>query len=238
MTKCSIGWRRFRLASSRDAIVFNRSVDTVTNLHAFSRNGFRAAPGSGARTLARGVALGVLLLMSGTAWAEPDAAATRPQAVPAAQTPVTPSGSGLPVPRFVSLKSDRVNLRAGPSTEYPTGWVFRRAGLPLEVIKEFESWRQVRDAEGATGWVLQSLLSGRRTGLVLPWEIKSGQKAPQVPIRANDSESAGVVINVEAGVIANLHSCDGRWCRVSVDTYAGYIEQKKLWGVYEGETIK
>ena len=160
-----------------------------------------------------------------------------PDAKPAAP-PAAPSGSGLPVPRFVSLKSDRVNLRNGPSTEYPTGWVFRRAGLPLEVIKEFDAWRQVRDAEGATGWVLQSLLSGRRTALIQPWEIKAGATPPQVPIRASEGENADIVASVEAGVIANLHGCDGRWCRVSIDAYAGYIEQKKLWGVYEGETIK
>jgi SH3-like domain-containing protein len=150
----------------------------------------------------------------------------------------TPVGSGLPVPRFVSLKSDRVNLRNGPGTEYPTGWVYRRAGLPLEIVKEFEGWRQVRDAEGVTGWVLQSFLSGRRTGLVLPWERKAGKPPPVVPIRSSDSERSHVVANVEAGVIADLHTCDGRWCRVTVDDYSGYIEQKKLWGVYEGETIK
>ena len=155
----------------------------------------------------------------------------------AADTPA-PTGSGLPVPRFVSLKSDRVNLRNGPGTDYPTGWVYRRAGLPLEVVKEFEGWRQVRDAEGASGWILQSFLSSRRTALVLPWERKSGAPPPLVPILASDSERSGVVANVEAGVIADLHSCDGRWCQVTVDQYTGYIEQKKLWGVYEGETIK
>lgn len=155
-----------------------------------------------------------------------------------AQSPAAPTGSGLPVPRFASLKSDRVNLRNGPSTDYPTGWVFRRAGLPLEVIKEFDAWRQVRDAEGTTGWVLQTLLSGRRTGLVLPWDVKAGQKPPQVAIYDGDSASSRIVVNVEAGVIANLLSCDGRWCRVTVENYGGYIEQKKLWGVYDGETIK
>ena len=149
-----------------------------------------------------------------------------------------PSGSGLPVPRFVSLKSDRVNMRNGPGTDYPTGWVYRRSGLPLEIIKEFEGWRQVRDAEGAEGWVLQSFLSGRRTALVLPWERKASTAAPIVPVFASDSASSGIVANVEAGVIANLHSCDGRWCRVSIDKYNGYVEQKKLWGVYDGEAIK
>lgn len=149
-----------------------------------------------------------------------------------------PAGSGLPIPRFVSLKSDRVNMRNGPGTDYPTGWVYRRAGLPLEVIKEFEGWRQVRDADGAEGWVLQAFLSGRRTALVLPWERKASKAPPIVPVYASDSASADIVANVEAGVIANLSSCDGRWCRVSIEQYRGYVEQKKLWGVYDGETIK
>jgi len=106
------------------------------------------------------------------------------------------------------------------------------------VVKEFEGWRQVRDAEGVTGWVLQSFLSGRRTALVLPWERKSGAPPPLVPILESDSTHSNIVANVEAGVIADLHTCDGRWCRVTVDQYSGYIEQKKLWGVYEGEALK
>jgi SH3-like domain-containing protein len=150
----------------------------------------------------------------------------------------TPGASGLPVPRFVSLKSDRVNMRKGPGTDYPTAWVYRRAGLPLEVIKEFEGWRQVRDADGASGWVLQTFLSGRRTALVLPWEVKPGVPPPKVALRDDDSERARPVAMVEAGVIANLATCDGRWCHVSIEKFRGYIEQKKLWGIYEGEVLK
>lgn len=146
--------------------------------------------------------------------------------------------SGLPLPRFVSLKSDEVNLRSGPGRDYPTQWVFRRAGLPVEIVKEFEGWRQVRDAEGVTGWVSQSLLSGRRTALVLPWELKPDTPPPQVALRENDSESARPAAMVEAGVIANVHSCDSRWCDVSIETFRGYVEQSKLWGIYQGEVIK
>lgn len=149
-----------------------------------------------------------------------------------------PGGSGLPVPRFVSLKSDRVNMRKGPGTDYPTAWVYRRAGLPLEVIKEFEGWRQVRDADGAAGWVLQSFLSGRRTALVLPWEVKAGAAPPKVALRYDDSKRSRPVAMVEAGVIANIATCDGSWCRVSIDRYRGYLEQSKLWGVYKGEVIE
>jgi SH3-like domain-containing protein len=158
------------------------------------------------------------------------------QSKPAA--PKFPGGSGLPVPRFVSLKSDRVNMRKGPGTDYPTAWVYHRAGLPLEVVKEFEGWRQVRDADGASGWVLQSLLSRRRTALVQPWDAKRGAAPPKVALRDDDSARANTIAMVEAGVIANIASCDGRWCRVSIARFRGYIEQKKLWGVYEREIIK
>ena len=148
------------------------------------------------------------------------------------------SVSGLPLPRFVSLKSDRVNLRTGPGTDYPTAWVYRRAGLPVEIIKEFETWRQVRDSDGATGWVLQSLLSGRSTALVLPWEVKPDKPVPQVDIFRSDSASSSAVAKVEAGVIANIHGCDGQWCQVTIDDYRGYLEQNKLWGIYQNEVVK
>jgi SH3-like domain-containing protein len=146
--------------------------------------------------------------------------------------------SGLPTPRFVSLKSDRVNLRSGPGTDYPTTWVFRRAGQPVEVIKEFEAWRQVRDADGTTGWVLSAMLSGRRTALVLPWEIKPGQAAPEIALKDAGRDSGRPVAMVEAGVIANIRTCDKRWCAVVVGDYKGYVEQNKLWGVYPDEAIK
>jgi SH3-like domain-containing protein len=109
--------------------------------------------------------------------------------------------------------------------------------MPVEVLKEFEGWRQVRDAEGVTGWVLHSLLSGRRTGLVLPWELKR-EPTPQVALRASAESSASPVAVIEAGVIANIHDCDGHWCRVVIGSFRGYIEQNKLWGVYPGETVK
>lgn len=153
-------------------------------------------------------------------------------------SPDAPGTSGLPVPRFVSLKADRVNMRVGPGRDYRTAWVYHQAGLPLEVIKEYEGWRQVRDASGATGWVIQSLLSGRRTALVLPWEVKSGEAPPKVALSRDDSARSKPVAMVEAGVIANIATCDGLWCYVNIDEFDGYIEQKKLWGVYEGEVIK
>jgi len=141
--------------------------------------------------------------------------------------------SGLPIPRFVSLKSSRVNVRKGPSTEHAVAWVFSQAGLPIEVISEFENWRQVRDSEGSEGWVFHALLSGRRTGVIMPW-VKEKQ---EVALHNGRSASSAVVARVETGVLGTLVSCDGEWCEFTVNGYSGFIEQERLWGVYRGELI-
>lgn len=154
--------------------------------------------------------------------------------------PVPEKGpAALKVLRYGSLKSDRVYLRQGPGTDYPIAWVFQRAGLPVEVIGEFQAWRQVRDAGGSVGWVHNSLLSGRRTALVLPWEVKDGQtQVPVATLRDDDHDKARALAQVEAGVLASIISCDKSWCRVSIGDHRGYIEQGKLWGTYLNERIK
>jgi SH3-like domain-containing protein len=143
------------------------------------------------------------------------------------------SASKLPVPRFVSLKADRVNLREGPSKDHRTSWVFQRAGLPVEITAEFETWRRVRDSEGSEGWVLHSLLSGRRTALVAPW-MKSGT----LPLYTRDSEASAVEAQLQPGVIGSIKSCNGKWCRLTGPGFDGWIQQDKLWGAYQGETIE
>ena len=148
--------------------------------------------------------------------------------------------TGLPVPRYVSLKTDRVNLREGPSKEHRTAWVFQRAGLPVEITAEFETWRRVRDADGTEGWVLHSLLSGRRTALVTPW-VK-GDIQP-VPLLERAGERAEVVARLQPGVIANVKQCGSAWCRIIVPQsdggdLDGYIRQDRLWGVYPNEKVE
>ena len=150
-----------------------------------------------------------------------------------AQAQAPGSASGLPVPRYVSLKTDRVNLREGPSKDHRTTWVFQRAGLPIEITAEFEIWRKVRDAEGVEGWVLHSLLSGRRTALVSPWKKNS-----VLPIYAKPGVGSPVSANLQAGVIGNIRSCDGGWCRVFGEGFDGFIEQANLWGVYQNEKVE
>jgi SH3-like domain-containing protein len=149
----------------------------------------------------------------------------------------TGTASGLPVPRYVSLKSDRVNLREGPAKDHRTTWIFQRAGLPVEITAEFETWRKVRDSEGSEGWVLHSLLSGRRTGLVTPWK-KDAKDNPTSILYQKPNAGSAPVATLQPGVLANIRSCDKTWCRVNGDGFDGFIHQAELWGVYPNEVIE
>lgn len=144
--------------------------------------------------------------------------------------------SGLPLPRFVSLKADRVNVRRGPGFDHKIDWVFLRAGLPVEIIAEFDTWRRIRDSEGAEGWVLGSLLSGRRTALVAPW--LKGESAKTFPLHAENEDDSRVVSRVGPSVLVDIMSCGGEWCEVETRGIRGWIRQEALWGVYPNETIE
>ena len=143
------------------------------------------------------------------------------------------SSSGLPVPRYVSLKSDHVNVRAGPTKDNDVAWVYTRSGLPVEITAEFENWRRVRDSEGAEGWVYHSLLSGRRTAVVT---MKS--KDGLAPIYDNADPSSAVAARLQAGVVTQVKHCAAGWCHVNGNGFDGWIEQQRLWGVYADEKVE
>ena len=142
--------------------------------------------------------------------------------------------SGLPVPRFVSLKSDKVNVRAGPTKDQDVAWVYSRAALPVEVTAEFENWRRIRDWEGAEGWVYHSLLSGRRTALV----SQPKGKDELLVLRAKPDAAAAVMAKLQNGVLGSVKQCQNGWCRLVGDGFDGWIEQPRLWGVYPGEKVE
>jgi SH3-like domain-containing protein len=181
------------------------------------------------RTLYRRVVLpaisGILL---GAAWSFSAAAAGD-----------TGNSGKLQIPRFVSLKSDKVNVRAGPTKDHEVTWVYTRTGLPVEITAEFENWRRIRDWEGAEGWVYHSLLSGRRTGLVSP-PLKSPDKNADdaIPIHASADASSAVVARLQAGVLGTVKRCNGTWCRVTGAGYDGWVAQNRLWGVYPNEKVE
>jgi len=139
-----------------------------------------------------------------------------------------PADSGLPLPRFVSLAADEVNLRTGPGFRYPVSWVYVRLALPVEVIGEFGDWRQVRDHDGAEGWVHRVMLSGERTVMVDDGE-QGVHRAP--------NPAAPLVARAEAGVLGRLERCRGDWCEVDLAGHRGWLPRAHLWGVYESESI-
>jgi SH3-like domain-containing protein len=140
--------------------------------------------------------------------------------------------SGLPIPRFVSLKAEKVNVRKGPSSDHDVAWVYQAKGLPVEIIAEFETWRRIRDSEGTEVWILQNMLAGKRNALVEPWK-----KNELTPLYSSANLQSSWLANLAPGAFGEIASCDGQWCDVKVNGFRGYVQQEKLWGAYPGEVV-
>jgi SH3-like domain-containing protein len=140
--------------------------------------------------------------------------------------------SGLPIPRFVSIKTDRVNVRGGPDKDHDVAWIYTRVGWPVEITAEFENWRRIRDSDGTEGWVYHSLLSGRRTGMVT---LRG--KDDLFPVRAKPKSDSDVTAQLQSGVLGTVKRCASGWCRFMGDGFDGWIPQEKLWGVYPNEPV-
>jgi len=144
----------------------------------------------------------------------------------AAEKQITGPVTGLPLPRFVSLEPDTVNVRRGPSREHQVEWVYKRRGLPVEIIAEFDRWRRIRDVSGDTGWVYHSLLAGERTVLITGRE--------EIPLY-EEPQGGSIVALAEPGVVARLETCRSRQCQITVKGHTGWAARPSLWGVYPGE---
>ncbi|MCU0818208.1 MAG: SH3 domain-containing protein [Beijerinckiaceae bacterium] len=138
-----------------------------------------------------------------------------------------------PIPRFVSLKPSDTPMREGPSKDHRIRWIFKREGLPVEVIAEHEQWRRVRDSESTEGWVYFGRLSNRRTVIVL-----AGKDRPERDLFARESETSTVVARLQPGVIANVEACSADWCEVTVEGFKGFLKKNAVWGVYPEERVK
>ncbi|WNK00142.1 SH3 domain-containing protein [Thalassospiraceae bacterium LMO-JJ14] len=140
-------------------------------------------------------------------------------------------GTGLPLPRYVSLRAAEVNLRTGPGVQYPVEWIFQRESLPVEIIKEYRTWRLVRDWEGTQGWMHQSMLSGKRTFLV------TGKERT---IRSEPDAKSRAVAIVESSTIGEITSCPSGigWCKVRIKGIEGWLRRVDFWGVYRNEVFE
>ena len=175
------------------------------------------------------VLAGAMLGVCHAAAAQQEASPAPAQPPPAAVAPAVPGPgrtTGLPLPRFVSLGADRINLRFGPGEQYPIRWVLARAGLPVEIVAEFDNWRKVRLHDGDEGWIWAKLLSSRRTILVT-----DGVRE----LRRTPDEDARVVLRAEPGVIGELVDCEEAWCRVDIQGRRGWLRRDAFWGILPDE---
>lgn len=136
--------------------------------------------------------------------------------------------SGLKLPRFASLRAGEVNVRSGPGMRYPVDWVFLYRNMPVEIVAEFDSWRKVRDWQGAEGWVHRSMLSGRRWAIV-----QTGLQ----PLMREPKAGAPMVARIEKKVIGRILECRGAWCRIDFSGFRGWMRRDQFWGVYPDEPV-
>lgn len=136
--------------------------------------------------------------------------------------------TAYPIPRFVSLRTNEIYVRTGPGTQYPVQWIYKKAGLPVEITLEFENWRKLRDFEGAEGWVHHSMLSGQRMG-----QIQAKEPVPVYRSRGTQTKLA----MAEPGVIVTLEECGAEQCEIKVQGLQAWIDRNYIWGIYENENF-
>jgi SH3-like domain-containing protein len=134
------------------------------------------------------------------------------------------SSNGLP--RFASLGSDKVNMRAGPGKRYPVNWTYVRQGLPMKIVGEHQDWRRVQDADGTVGWVHRALLSVRRTAVVT---------GAVRPLFADPDPTSLPVLLAEPNVLGRVLACRGGWCQMRIKDREGWIRRVHVFGVLDAE---
>ncbi len=134
--------------------------------------------------------------------------------------------TNLPLPRFVSLRASKANVRRGPSLSHRIDWVFKRPNMPLQVIAEYGHWRRVIDRDGQGGWVHYRMLSGARTVLI-------NEESTALRTRPEDTALENAML--EPGVVARLGDCNPEWCQLTAGGYRGWVPKTQLWGVTPAE---
>jgi len=175
----------------------------------------------------------VIRLKPGTTTKRPPVHTAAPPP-PVAEKPAEPtkgSVTGMPLPRFAALRADEVYMRIGPGKRYPIEWVYKRRDLPVQIEREFEDWRLVRDQENTKGWVHQATLAPRRTGVVV-----GGEQT----LRRDARDDAAPVALLKPGVIVRLRACDAAsdWCQTQIQDYRGWMKRSEVWGILPGEAIQ
>jgi SH3-like domain-containing protein len=137
--------------------------------------------------------------------------------------------SGLPVPRYVSLKYDEVNVRVGPGKRYPIHYVYKRVHLPVQIVEEFAHWRKITDYEGSSGWVHKGAVDGKRSAMIM-------DKTQN--LYADPDATSRNVLRAAKLVIGSLKKCEPDWCQLEINKRKGWIRKADIWGVGREEVFK
>ncbi|MFK7943212.1 MAG: SH3 domain-containing protein [Paracoccaceae bacterium] len=137
--------------------------------------------------------------------------------------------TNLPLPRYVSLRSSKINVRRGPGLDYRKDWVFRRTGMPVRVVDEYGDWRRIVDKDDAGGWVYHAMITGRRTVLIT---------GDNVLFRQDPADTSSATARAEHGVVARLRACEAVWCEVEAEGFEGWVRKLDIWGVDAGEEFE
>jgi SH3-like domain-containing protein len=135
---------------------------------------------------------------------------------------------GARLPRFVSLRSDDINLRVGPGQTYPIQWVLTRKDMPVEIVEEFQNWRMVRLWQSTSGWILDRMVTAERH-VIVDGGVRAMHRRPDA--------GSEIVARAEVGVVAKLLECQSEWCRIETGGYRGWLQRSDVWGILPDETL-
>ena len=122
---------------------------------------------------------------------------------------------------FLTLKNIEVNLRQGPSFEYPIKLVYKKKYLPVIIIDKSETWRQIKDFENNSGWIHISQLSRRKSGI----NIKNNSIIYKKPTIYSKP-----IAKLEVGRLVLIKKCKTKWCKIASGGFSGWIYKNSLWG--------
>lgn len=124
---------------------------------------------------------------------------------------------------FASLRSDETNVRSGPGQNYPIKFTFKLRGIPVQVISEYDNWNEIRDYEGQSGWVMQSLLTKKRMLMV-----RTAKSFINMHSKPNDKSR--IILRLENNVICDYLKCEGDWCGIKISNKKGWVQKVDLFG--------
>ena len=124
--------------------------------------------------------------------------------------------------KFLSLKNSEVNLRQGPSFEYPIKFIYIKKYLPVQVLDKSETWIKIRDFENNSGWIHTSQLSKKKTAIC----IKNNSVLYKKPTIFSKP-----LAKLEIGRLVLIKKCKAKWCKITSGGYKGWIFKNALWGV-------